>query len=385
METTKYLSKYPSIHEGLAALSSELGIKVKEYPEQDIIVLNYCQIESPKTHPITRECRSLVINYSGEVISRSFDRFFNLGEGECEVNFNSAVAFEKADGSLINLYYVHSSKEWAFRTRGTAFAESQLPSRRTYQEAILECIGLSFESFQEAMSGVDKTITFIFEFVSPENRIVTRYTEPQLILLGARSVSGIYPQELNSSIYGERLDFAASIFTDELKFKNVRAAKYMKVNSTEQVEKAVAALQNLEEGFVVLDYVNQTRVKVKSPAYLICHRIRGEGFTPNRIAELVSIAEEEEYLSYYPEDRQYFQSYIDARDLLLAEAEDVFYRENVRQDQREFALAVKDYPFSSLLFTARKKRCTIMHAWAESKESYRAELIKKVVDGKTEK
>ena len=385
METTKYLSKYPSIQEGIAALSSELGIKVKEYPDLDVIVLNYCQIESPKTNPITRECRSLVINYAGEVVSRSFDRFFNLGEGECEVDFNTAVAFEKADGSLINLYYVPSLGQWHFRTRGTAFAESMLPSGRCYQEAILECIGLSFEAFQEAMSGVDEDITFIFEFVSPENRIVTRYAEPELVLLGVRDVSGFYPQELNSSVYGERLDFVATVFKEDLKFKNVRAARYMKVSSVEQVEKAVAGLQNLEEGFVVLDYVAQTRVKVKSPSYLICHRIRGEGLTPNRIAELVAISEEEEYLSYYPEDRVYFNPYIDMRDWLLDCAEAVFEEKNKLVEQKVFALAVKDYMFSSLLFTARKKNCTIMHAWSESKESYRAELIKKAVNDENEK
>lgn len=52
MNVLKYLKSH-SIDE----LSSTFGIKVKEY--QHFIGLNYSQIESPKSDPITIECRSL--------------------------------------------------------------------------------------------------------------------------------------------------------------------------------------------------------------------------------------------------------------------------------------------------------------------------------------
>ena len=112
METIRYLAFYafhPSEGAGftfaLERLTTEYGIRVKAYPEQDTYVLNYDQIESPKFAPVVKECRSLVINSKCEVISRSFDRFFNHGEGECIVDFNQAWAMEKVDGSLIGLYY----------------------------------------------------------------------------------------------------------------------------------------------------------------------------------------------------------------------------------------------------------------------------------------
>jgi len=376
MNVISFLRDFKNTEIGLIALNEQLGVKAKEYPEQGVIVLNYSQLESPKMHPITRECRSLVLDYNLNIVSRSFDRFFNLGEGDCEVDFNnSVIAFEKADGSLINLYYVPPMDQWHFRTRGTAFAEAQMPSGRSYQEAILECIGMSFDEFQGKMLNVDKNVTFIFEFVSPENRIVTRYSEPALIYLAGRGTNGIYPREFQN---GETV----SIMCDFMGFKNVRSARSMKVNSVADVESAVAKLENLEEGFVVLDTKNNTRVKVKSPAYLVCHRIRGEGLTPKRIAELVAITEEEEYLVYFPEDRQYFDPYIYARDSLLSEAEGVLNNSGSLESQKDFALAVKDYPYSALLFTARRKDCSVLHAWAESRDSYRAELIMGAVHGK---
>lgn len=75
LEVQKFLKK-----NSLKKLSEDYGIKVKEHPHH--VGLNYDQIKSPKTHLITRECRSLKLlkNDDWDVAGRSFDRFFNYGE-----------------------------------------------------------------------------------------------------------------------------------------------------------------------------------------------------------------------------------------------------------------------------------------------------------------
>jgi hypothetical protein len=73
MQVVQYLKEH-----GIGKLVSEFGIKVKEYDE-GLLVLNYDLIESPKSHPIVMECRSLILDKQFNVVSRSFDRFFNLG------------------------------------------------------------------------------------------------------------------------------------------------------------------------------------------------------------------------------------------------------------------------------------------------------------------
>ena len=73
LEVQKYLKE-----KGVEALKQEFSIIVKE--AGDLLVLNYNQIESPKTHPIVIECRSLILDKQYNVVSRSFDRFFNLQE-----------------------------------------------------------------------------------------------------------------------------------------------------------------------------------------------------------------------------------------------------------------------------------------------------------------
>lgn len=71
--------EYIRVH-GLDSLTKEFGIKVKEYEEQGLFVLNYDQIASPKMDAIVQECRGLIIDKNTEVVCRPFDRFFNYGK-----------------------------------------------------------------------------------------------------------------------------------------------------------------------------------------------------------------------------------------------------------------------------------------------------------------
>jgi hypothetical protein len=58
-------------------LTDELGIGVKKHPNLPLVILDYSQIDSPKLHPIVRECRGLILNYdSKKLVAKSFNRFF---------------------------------------------------------------------------------------------------------------------------------------------------------------------------------------------------------------------------------------------------------------------------------------------------------------------
>ena len=62
MQVQKYLREH-----GLQKLQDEFAIKVKVYDE-GLIVLNYNQIESIKSHPITVECRALILDKEFNVV-----------------------------------------------------------------------------------------------------------------------------------------------------------------------------------------------------------------------------------------------------------------------------------------------------------------------------
>lgn len=177
---------------GFEALAAEpLNIKVREYPEQGYFMLNYDQIESPKSDPISMECRSLILDKNGDVVSRSFDRFFNYGEMPefySDFDINRAFVFEKADGSLIKVYWSPATDRWEISTRSQAFAEGPHAQGGTFREWVLRAMNLSESEFQFCMSNVgDKDCTYIMEYCSPYNRIVTPYENDIMILLAVRN------------------------------------------------------------------------------------------------------------------------------------------------------------------------------------------------------
>lgn len=110
------------IDNGVDALVNQYAIKICQHDELPLMILNYDQIlSSPKTHPIVRECRGLVLNsQSYELIARSFFRFFNWGEVVDEMplfDFNDFAVQTKEDGSIILLYNWRG--QWHINTRGS--------------------------------------------------------------------------------------------------------------------------------------------------------------------------------------------------------------------------------------------------------------------------
>ena len=121
---------------GVKNLCDKFKVKIKNYTEHDLMVLNYESFERDRDHPVVVECRGLILNSrTYAVVSRSFDRFFNFqellqnigGEDAHHKLFQSKENFkfyEKIDGSLIKIYKYNG--EWHASTRGSAFAEKYI-------------------------------------------------------------------------------------------------------------------------------------------------------------------------------------------------------------------------------------------------------------------
>ena len=177
----------------MALADAPLNIKVREYPEAGYFMLNYDQIESPKSDPISMECRSLIVDKDGNVISRSFDRFYNLGECPefyADFDISRAVVATKYDGSLIKVYWSPATNRWEISTRSQAFGEGPHAVGGIFRDWVLKAMGLTEGGFQDVMqSEGTKEWTYIMEYISPYNRIVTRYETSSVVLLAVRENS----------------------------------------------------------------------------------------------------------------------------------------------------------------------------------------------------
>lgn len=374
MEVVKYLSKFDSIEAGLLSLKEELGISSRQYPDDDIVLLDYSQIDSPKTHPIVIECRSLILQMSTlKVVSRSFDRFFNAGEcPEYYSDFDAdrARVYEKADGSLVKVYWHPTKGKWYVSTRGTAYAEGPHQFGGSFLDQILaaftpqkemEAVGAySMGDFQDLFCrtieyGVGGTeFTYVLEFTSPTNRIVTRYDAPTMVLLD------VVHNETGKSLIAQSPD----LFVDYIKMfgyyrLNVRAPKVYESGDLETLIKRANTLENLAEGFVLYDPVAGKRMKIKSAAYVAAHRLRGEDMIPTRkrVLECIFTGERDEILAVFPEFKVYFDAHGADVIELKETAKSVWEKVSGIAEQKEFAITLNSLPVSQgvkgLVFNAR--------------------------------
>lgn len=326
-------------------LTAELGIKVAYHPDGlPLVILNYSQIDSPKTNPIVRECRGLCLRSdSFELVARSFSRFYNWGEVQDEMplfDFNDFVVESKEDGSLSILYYFGG--KWRANTRGSFALDLMQFQNFTWQEGIARAMRLP--SIESCAGLLDPTVTYICEFCSLWNKVVRQYKTPALYLLTAfRGLTELSWEETDQLTAGilirpERHDFHS---IEEIQ-------RYLQERSVKDAT---------FEGVVIRDRSNH-RWKIKSATFLGLHRLKGDGdnlFHPKYLLPFVLSGEEAELLCYFPEARSHFYELKAKVSCAYANLLETWIEHKDIELQKEFALAICKKPFSGMLFELRKK------------------------------
>ena len=161
--------------------------QLKTDMKDGLVLLNY-DFKAMKSHPLVQECRSLILEEgTWDVVSMAFPRFFNSGEGTAaEIDWATAYAEDKIDGSLLQLFYYKG--KWRCSTRGKLDAAGGLGDSSVYEtfaDLFWTVLATYTTDFDKDLSTLHN---YVFELVSPWNRIVTVYEEPALYLLTARSI-----------------------------------------------------------------------------------------------------------------------------------------------------------------------------------------------------
>lgn len=221
-------------------LALDKYINIKQHPTKDLLILNYtpkCQYESNWTEE-TLMCRGLITDLEGNIKARPFKKFFNLGERGDDMPIGDFEVYSKLDGSLGILYWTEDEPHIA--TRGSF--ESEQASKGT--SLLRKC----------DTSKLDKSKTYLFEIIYPENRIVVDYGVFEgLVLLAIIDTETGKDEELNS----------------ELGFAVVE--RYHGINDISQIKDNFKNEEN-KEGFVV-KWSDGFRLKVKLDEYVRLHRL----------------------------------------------------------------------------------------------------------------
>lgn len=258
---------------------------IRPVKRDGLILLNYSQVESPKFHPVVNECRSLLLTEDLQLVSRSFDRFYNHSQVDSSEDISDCDVFEKMDGSLLNMYY-HNG--WKYRLSGSldlnhgVWDPTGLDST-TWIDYVNKCMADAPLHLAN-----DRDCTYIFEIVGKSNKIVVQYPEADYRLLAVRHRDGRYMPIPEG-------------------FKRPRSYKFSTL--TECVQ-AANSLPNLEEGFVI--YKDGPILKVKSDVYIKSHHMRFNDISARRVMDMVVEGDYDEYLSVFAEHKPMFEPFIQA-------------------------------------------------------------------------
>jgi RNA ligase len=142
---------------------------------------------------VRRECRGLIFDADGNIMSRPFHKFFNINEREETQTHvidmsQPHVIMEKMDGSMIRPILIDGHLRLATKMGVTEVAMQA----ETWLAAHINT-GFLVSKGEWLRTCVRAGVTPIFEWVSPFNQIVLAYEEPDLVYLGSRdNVTGEY-------------------------------------------------------------------------------------------------------------------------------------------------------------------------------------------------
>ena len=240
-------AKITHLDDVLPHISLEGGIRLLDQGGYQVLDYNFVEKDTFDS-PFALECRGLKFASDGRLIARPFHKFFNLGEKEQPENIDLSephVVQEKRDGSMVHPCLLDGALVFMTRKGKTDHADLALSHA---SPAVLDLCAHLLEG----------GITPMFEFTSPQNRVVVAYERPEIVLLAARDMtSGAY-------LPFTELQALATRFAIPL------VQSHGAISDLPRFVETARGLEG-EEGYVIA-FDSGHRIKLKADAYVLRHR-----------------------------------------------------------------------------------------------------------------
>lgn len=224
-------------------------------------VINYVVVlEDSFNCPIRRECRGIVFDPHGNIMSRPFHKFFNLGERNethpANLDFGAdPVIMDKLDGSMIRPIYYQNQIHLGTKMGITDVAKQAYAWMRQHDYRDTRESGY-FALIRECYH---RDLTPIFEWCSRQQRIVVDYEMEDLVLTAVRhNHTGQY------MIYDELREFAGQY--------GISVVTTWKNHDLDALQKIAEERKDIE-GWVVA-WPDGKRVKIKVDWYVALHKVK---------------------------------------------------------------------------------------------------------------
>jgi RNA ligase len=342
----------------------------QRHPSLPLTIYNYSQATQfdKKWDEVTLQCRGLVLDDEGNVVARPFKKFFNWEEiiysTPAEQWTQPFEVFDKMDGSLgIGFLY---EGELIFATRGSFASDQAIRASKIADKYRLSLI--NDKDVYEASGYSGDSLTFLFEIIYPENRIVVDYDgQEDLVLLGAiHTVSG-------KEVAYEKLNKIAEILDCPIvkKYDGLNDFEQIKAMNWENKEGVVIRFENgLRMKIKFADYVALHRILTNCSSYDIWENLKTFGELPKELFEKVP----DEFFGWVREVRDQIVANFN---FIKATAEEEFRLVSKKLEgtpaeeyNKTFALAIQNHRLKGLLFSLKNGQNIDQAIWKMVKPDY---------------
>lgn len=250
-----------------------------------LTIYNYsrkCQYDSAWDE-VTLQCRGLIMDDSGEIVARGFNKFFNYEEaaqtGQIPVKGDYVYVQQKMDGSLGILFYY--ADDWHMATRGSFHSDQAIEGLKILKEKYF------------GLRQFERRVTYLCEIIYPKNRIVVDYgSKPRVVFLSAISEG----TELHWTT-------ACAFFRSNGISKSDLVKTEQHFNFSPELYESLKAMNTRNaEGFVLRFQPGNFRMKIKFEEYVRLHRLL-TNFSNVDIWEHLSRGEElDQFLEMVPDE-----------------------------------------------------------------------------------
>ena len=336
-------------------------VERNDHPSFPISIYNYSrktQYEG-KWDEITKQCRGLILDKEGNVVAKSFDKFFNYEELTLkDVPEETFEVFEKLDGSLGILFWYQG--KWILSSKGSFTSDQAIKGKQILNQ-------------KYNVEVLPKGYTTVVEIIYPENRIVCDYGSDEVLVV----------LSMISNVSGKELDYDSMMsFNDVSKIPVVK--KYDGIKNYDTLKSSIG---NDREGYVIR-FKNGFRMKIKGEEYVRLHRIL-TGFSNVSIWEYLKEKKNfQELLSRVPDE---FDLWVKetAKDLTIRyeniQKEYTWIYEHIMRvenanDRKVFAEYSKRYSHPSILFNMLDEKDYSDYIWKMIRPEYSKPFWQKEID-----
>jgi RNA ligase len=217
-----------------------------DHPTLPISIYNYSRTTQyeGKWDEITKKCRGLILDREGNVVAKSFDKFFNYEELTFkDIPEETFEVFEKLDGSLGILFWYQG--KWILASKGSFVSDQSIKGSQILKE-------------KYNVEVLPKGYTTVVEIIYPQNRIVCDYGNDEVLVV----------LSMISNVSGKELDYDSM-----MSFNDVSGMPVIKKYDGIQNYDTLKTLIGKDREGYVIRFKNGFRMKIKGEEYVRLHRI----------------------------------------------------------------------------------------------------------------